>query len=264
MTMWDDLMLATIAADSLAAHAAALAAEGSPRGIDALDETSLHPVLARAFVAGGHGVTREYLYPGRVQDRPRGTERERCDLLLTPAGGAIEPVQDPVREAVRSDLEEASLFAGLLPRPEPRGSAPEDCYWLEVKTVAQYEYVDGVPGPNRRYASGLVRAIKTDLRKLSAEPFARSGALALVLFTAHEEVARHDVPIALHRALDAGVLFRPPLRRSFEIIDHAGNACCTLVWIPSLPDGGPSEPSGQPRRVRTRRSRRRREGHGQG
>jgi hypothetical protein len=258
--MWDDSLLVTIAADALAAHAASLVEEGAPRGIDALDETALHPIFAEAYRHAGLGVTREYLYPGRVSRRPRGVERERCDLLLSKDGDGARQVGDPVRDAVEGDHESASLFAGLLGAPLSRGVPPEECYWLEVKAVSQFEYVDGVPGPNRRYASGLVRAIKTDLRKLSAEPFARTGALALVLCTEHEDVARHDVPIALHRVLDAGVLFRPPLLRSFAIAEHAGNRCCTVVWVPSLPDDEPRDEGEE----RARRGPRRSRGRGRG
>jgi len=207
-------------------------AEGAVRGLDAMDEMEMQPLIADALIAGGLGVFREFPVPGPVGRRAKRTERARCDFALTPAPEL--PPGDPMAKLIEQDAAEKTLFAHAARSDEPPRTPVEDCYWLELKVVGQWIYVDGVPRANTAYASTLVWSIAQDLKKLEAEEMIRFGAVLLVLFTADEEVARHDMPIALHRALDRGVLFRAPITARLEIPDRVGNACCTLAWIPKV------------------------------
>src|SRR5690606_38954816 len=119
-----------------------LAAQQAVRGLDALDEVHLHRILAAAVESVGCGVLREVPYPGEAAGRPsrgrrpRRSERERCDLVLTPLPG--QPLADPVEALVERDRVEATLFAQLADEPapiplgEPAPCSPEDALWLEI------------------------------------------------------------------------------------------------------------------------------------
>lgn len=227
--MWRDDELLELAAKALREHAASLDAEQSVRGLDALDEVDLHPILAAGFAGAGFGVHREVPYPGPRGARPRTAERERCDLVLLPPGATR--LRDPVATLRERDALRGTLFESLGTPASAGDSPPEDACWIEVKTVGQFECVEGVPGPNRSYASGLVRSMTTDLRKLARDPRIMTGALMLVLFTADKAVGEHDLHLALHKAIDARAPVRTVRRASFAITERIGNAWCDLCWI---------------------------------
>lgn len=228
--MWSASMILSIAADALKEGAAALDAEQAPKGLEARSEVQLHPLLAAAFRRAGLGVACEQPYPGewrRPGQGPKASERERCDLVLTPEGSG--PLLDPLGEARRAEAERATLFAGRL--AEPGGTEPEEAFWLEVKTVAQYAYVEGVPGPNRAWGSLLTQAGR-DLAKLGREERVMHGGVLLVLFTADPATAEHDLEMFCHRALDRGCRLSSPVWESFAIADRVGNAWCTVALTP--------------------------------
>ena len=225
--------------------------EHAPLGLDALDETALHPLLAQGFERAGWGVFRETLYPGdagRSDDDDRGgepsrrdqngvdrrekdTARDRCDLVLTESPGVA--LLDPVHADRRLRAAADTLFADLAPAMEADANAdtvrPEDAFWLEIKSVAQYAYRDGVPGPNRSYAAEMVNGPAADVCKLIGDGIIERAALALILFTESEDIARNDIDQTAHALLDMGLPVGIPDIASTPIADRAGNAAATVA-----------------------------------
>ena len=231
--MWLPSEILALAAGALRDAEARLDQEQAVRGLDALAEVELHPILAEGLVAQGFGVIREQPFPGEPASRPEHRERERCDLVLLPSPDAV--LADPVATLREQDRLAGTLFeqhAAQRP-PDPAAVAPEDAYWLEIKCVGQHTIVDGYAGPNRTYASELIRAIATDVRKLARDPHIDTGALLLALFTADEAIARHDLDAALHRCLDRHVPLGHPEIDAFPITDRIGNTTCLVALIPA-------------------------------
>lgn len=240
---WDTEHIVKIAADSIAGWAAAADAEQAVRGVDALDELDLHPILAEGFARSGFGVTREWPFPGTGGVRGaiararklKASERDRCDMVLTPRPG-LSPA-DPVAEEAARRAAAATLFADVTGAPSedaPPLCAASECCWIEVKSVGQFVYRHGVPGPNSSYSSELTAAFATDLRKLGSDRVIQHGIALGVIFAAREEIIAHDVPIALHRCLDRGIRFGSPRRGGFPIADRAGNHWCEVWGVPSV------------------------------
>jgi hypothetical protein len=240
--MWRPDLLTDIAAAALKSHAEALAAEQAVRGLDALAETGFHPILAAGYAAAGFGVFREQPYPGQPMKRPRHMERERCDLALTDRQGVV--LRDPVAAVKALDAASGTLFEGAAPAMvEAEGGVdPADAFWLEVKAVGQYCYTHGVPGPNRAYSSELLSLAGSDIPKLSKEPMARFSGILVVLFTADEVTAKHDLGVFMHRCLDKDLPVQSPSTAGFRIVDIIGNAWCTVTLVPVRPDEDCGEP----------------------
>jgi hypothetical protein len=194
----------------LRARAEMLDAEQSVRGLDALEELGLHPIVAEALSEAGFGVFPEERYP-HVRHVPAGNLGERCDLVLTEGGRALaEPDREP------------TLF-------DPPDAVPlEDAFWLEIKLVGQFNEA----GPNPRYASQLLTEARRDVGKLASSPGIRNAAVLIVLFAEDEEVAEHDLAAWLTRCLDAGLPVGPPSLRSFPITDRLGHHRCALGLYP--------------------------------
>lgn len=226
--MWDPVQLLASAGTALQSVATSLEREQAVHGLDSLTEVSLHPLLAHGFTEAGWFAIREALYPGEVARRLKRSFRERCDIVLLPT--PCRRLVDPVAELMTNDRAAGTLFEKQTP-PPPAGAACSECYWMEVKGVGQYTYTQGVPGPNRTWASELVGGMYRDLRKLGADRHIRHGGLLLVLFTETSEVADHDLGVALHRAMDRGVAMRSPRIERFEIANRVGNGTCTLALI---------------------------------
>lgn len=230
--MWVYAEILAGVARALARREGELRAEQAVRGLDALAELEFHPLLARALAAQGWGVWRETPYPGAPGEpgrRPKRAQRERCDLVLTP--GPDRPPVDPVAILRAHDAAAGTLFERQARAAPAPGTPPEECCWLEVKVVGQHAFTHGVPGANAAYSSDLTRALAEDVLKLNAEPRVRFGGVLVVLMTAEEGVAEHDMAIACHRALDRGARFRAPLREGFEITDRIGNRRCDAVLV---------------------------------
>lgn len=206
--MWPLAELCDAFAAGLRARAAALDEEHSPYGLDALSEVELHPTLAAAAGTLGFGVLPETRYPLSATKRSRA-EGDRCDLVLTPTPG----------ESMRDPLLTGTLFGD-------RGVEAADALWVEVKTAHQYGLIDGVARPNAAYASELLRLATADVRKMAADGAIRHGALALVMFTADEATARHDLEVWAHRCLDHGLPIGAPLAAGFAVADRIGNGWC--------------------------------------
>jgi hypothetical protein len=182
-------------------------AEHAVYGFDALDELGLHPVIAEALRGSGMGAWPEQRYPGHWHKRKK-SHGQRCDLVLTPGG---VPLRDP---EVKS-----TLFDD--------GSAcdAEAAYWLEIKTVAQHE----TGGPFKRYSAELLSPVANDVKKIWSDGVIQHGGLLLVLFTAGQEVAEHDLAVWHERCLRKGFPVGPPAVRGVPLTDRIGNTWCTVA-----------------------------------
>ncbi|MBX3386803.1 MAG: hypothetical protein KF768_09545 [Phycisphaeraceae bacterium] len=263
--MWSTTDLIETIAAGLAERERALRDEQAVHGLDALDETALHPLIATAIHAAGRPIAREVAYPqsragstrrtaaspilnptpdppAEITDPTHDRERTRCDIVILPDG--FDHVADPVagRRTARNLRNEASgsLFeqsaerdAAAAVRDHPPGAcSPEDAFWLEVKAVGQYAYVRGVPGPNRTYASQLTRGVVGDLVKLRSDATLLHTASLLVLFCESLPIAEHDIGLLAHRCLDRDLPVWTPEVRSFPIVDRIGNGVCALALFP--------------------------------
>ncbi|MGQ0627812.1 MAG: hypothetical protein ACT4PL_06890 [Phycisphaerales bacterium] len=245
--MWNPHLVLAGTLDALRAAEARARTEQAIRGLDGLAELELHPLLATGLARAGLGVLREQPYPAewrralrrskRAQARrplPADSQRARCDLVLLPAPGLT--LADPLDTARSAAAAAQTLFAGCqdtTAAPAPTTIRPEDAFYLEVKCVGQFAYADGVPGPNRTYASELLRGLTADLRKLATDPAIEHGAALLVHFAAEPAVADHDLAVLISRCVDRGLVTRSPLQERFPIADRIGNALCTILLIES-------------------------------
>ncbi|MEM8757990.1 MAG: hypothetical protein AAGF47_09435 [Planctomycetota bacterium] len=224
--MWSIDELADTAAQAIERADRDAAQEHAVRGIDSLDETALHPILADGFSRAGLGVATERHYPSPPKRRPKTSERERCDLVLLPSPELA--LVDPSARADERDDIAGSLFASAT----PADLEPEDACWIEVKATGQFAARDGVPQPNARYTTELVRAPAADIRKLARDPRLAHAAVLIVLFAADEPTARHDLAVAAHRWLDADLPVRSPVIRCVPIDDRIGNAAAAICLAP--------------------------------
>lgn len=225
--------LVDVAAAALSQREAELRLEQAVRGLDALEELEFHPLLSAAFSAAGLGVVREAVYPAEVASRarPRRSERRRCDLVLLPGPGTL---LDPVAARVESEAVAGSLFGAVAEKLEPAtagGTRPEDAYWLEVKTVGQFAFVDGWSGPNRSYSSDMARAL-SDLDKLGGDGHIHRAGLALILFTRDQATADHDIDALYGQAIANAAPTLSPSRARLPIVDRIGNGLCTVCLFP--------------------------------
>lgn len=204
---------------SLRAEAARLDLEQATRGLDALEELALHPVLAEGLAAAGLGVHREEPYPAARGGR-RANEGERCDFVLT-AGG----------RALRATPRRASLF-------DPEDACdPAEALWCEVKVVAQF----CEEGANGGYAHALLRVVPGDAVKLGRDPGIAQAALLLILFARDAETADHDLARWLEHCLDGGLPMGIPSLRTLRIADRLGNQVCRIAVYPVTGRGAESD-----------------------
>lgn len=233
--MWSIDQIAELMAESVWLENLRLRAEDAVAGVDALDETALHPIIARHLALSGLGVLREQHFPTPKRARPKNSERERCDLVLThdPAGVLIDPVEIDRREHELS----GTLFAPVADKAAALvGTAPEDALWIELKVCGQYEFVAGVPIPNTAYTTGVIRGPATDIRKLARERAIQFAAATLILFAIDEPTARHDLQIAAHKWLDQSLPIREPIMRFTPIDERIGNTVAAVCMIPVRPN----------------------------
>jgi hypothetical protein len=256
--VWDRDAILLAAAEAVEAEERRLADEQAVHGLDSYDELSFHALIAGALARTGLGVLREQPYPHewrRKRPPPAATgptahadddsplplprDRQRCDLILTPGPG--RPLADPL-DVVKTARAARRLAAGTLfesvmgepHEPPPAGAPgvpPDEAFWLEVKLIGQYTYIAGIPGPNRAYASELVRGVRSDLAKLDADPMIVHSALLLILFTQDQGAAEHDLIVVMHRCLDRNLPVCAPLRHRVSIADRIGNRVCTVGLI---------------------------------
>ncbi len=203
---WSTADLADAIDTGLRASAAADDAEQAVYGFDHLDELGLHPLLQEALRAAGYGVWPEQRYPSDWQRRR--SEGKRCDIVLTPDD---KPLREPQVKGTLFDSVDAC--------------DPEEAYWLEVKSVAQYE----TGGPFARYSAELLAPVAADVQKLWGDGRIFHAGLLLVLFTADRDVAEHDIAAWHRRCLDRGYPVATPATRGFEITERVGNGYCAAA-----------------------------------
>lgn len=207
--MWSPADITDALETGLRDHASRLDLEQAVYGLDALDELGLHPILADCLQRAGYGVQREQRYPADCRRR-LVSEGERCDFVLTPDHRALAPY-DLVKH-------EQTLF-------DPSDAVPADeAFWMEVKVVAQFT----TEGPNRQYASQLLSNVRHDVSKLSKDRDILHAGLLIVLWTANERIARHDLEIWHQRCLDRALPVALPSVRVLPITDRIGNGVCAV------------------------------------
>lgn len=176
-------------------------------GFDALDELGLHPIIQDALRGAGYGVWAEQRYPGHWH-KAKKSHGVRCDMVLTRDGLPLRDVD------VRG-----TLFDGQA------AADPEQAYWLEVKSVAQFE----TSGPFKRYSSELLSPVAQDVKKIWNDGVIQHGGLLIVLFTQSQAFAEHDLAAWHERCMQRGYPVGPPAVRGFEITDRIGNAWCAAA-----------------------------------
>jgi len=204
---WSTPDIADAVAAGLARRGAEDDAEHAVYGFDALDELGLHPIIQQSLQDAGWGVWPEVRYPGHWHKTKR-SEGLRCDVVITPDG---KPIRD------------ASVRGTLF----DDGSAvdPEAAYWLEIKTVAQYQ----TDGPFKRYSAELLSPVANDVKKIWSDGIIQHGGLLIVLFTQNQETAEHDLAVWHERCLRKGFPVGPPAVRGHPITDRIGNCWCTAA-----------------------------------
>lgn len=205
---WSTGMIADAVSDGLHAVAQSQDHEQVVYGFDHCDELGLHPLIHQALRDRGFGVWPEQRYPS-AWIRSRKSEGLRCDVVLTEDADVLG-LRDP-------ELRNTLFDQG-------HACDPEDAYWLEIKTVAQYT----IDGPFRRYSSELSTPVSKDIKKLWKDGLIRHAGLLLVLFTADKMIADHDLAVWYHRCLNRGDSIEPPALRGFEITDRIGNSYCSV------------------------------------
>lgn len=198
--------IADAVASGLQHQAEADDAEQAVYGFDIRSELELHPLIQQSLTAAGFGVYPEQRYPDHRQKRYK-SHGKRCDIVLTDG----PPLRDPL---VKNTLFDNAPAAD-----------PEDAYFLEIKTVAQFE----IEGPFRRYSSELLGVVANDIKKLSRDLGIVHAGLLLVLFTQDQAVAEHDVRAWLDRTWKKKFPVQPPAMRGFPIRDRVGNAWCQVA-----------------------------------
>ncbi len=207
---WSITAIADAVAAGLVCESARFDAEQAVYGLDSLDELALHPLIASALRDAGFGVYREQRYPADRRCR-RVSEGERCDLVLTPAGRPLDAPEEP-----------KTLF------DPPDAVSLGDAFWLETKVVAQFT----ANGPNRRYSSLLLGDVRRDVAKLAKDPGIRHAGLGIVLFTAEQHVADHDLAAWQQRCDELELPVAAPEIRHARVSDRLGNEVCTVALFP--------------------------------
>lgn len=213
-------------------HAVTLDEEQSVRGIDALTETQLHPIIALGIEQSGLGVAREQCYPALDHDNPSRVKRQRCDLVVlpTPEHHLIDPVQERRERSLAAD----TLFGGVdvATSADPRRCEAHEALWIEVKSIAQHACREGVYTPNHAYASELTTGLSSDIAKLASDELIEHACVVLVMFAADETTIEHDATQAVAHASGIGLPVRSPMIESRAITDRGGNGAMGVVLVP--------------------------------
>jgi hypothetical protein len=206
---WD--RLADLLADGLLERERALSLEQAVYGLDSLDELKLHDVIATIF-SSHCSVAREVHYPSSAGRRQ--THRNRCDLVLCPAGRPL-----------KRDTAPTTLF------DPPDESLPQDAMWIEVKLARQFQSIDR---RDSSYGSKWRSKVMADLQKVESDPAVRDAALLLILFTGTEAAIEPDLDAFETALAIAGLLSGFRSARTTTIADRIGHRFCTVVFWPTV------------------------------
>lgn len=230
--MWSHLELLDTIRARLRLEDRALREQQAVRGLDALREIDLHPLISHAFSDGPLSSLREVYYPSSDSVLPNGNQRDRCDFVVLPDGK--KSLFDPVDAHKKLQSASGTLFEPVasLPEIEAHECHPTDAFWVEIKIIAQHRYIDGVPVPNPKYAHELLSGPRTDVIKLAADPMIRHAGVLVVIFSEYEEAGVHDLSMAMREMIDQDLPVGMPEYTSLPIVDLGGNAWCTLGLIP--------------------------------
>lgn len=217
---------------ALLSHADQLDEEQSVRGVDALSETQLHPVIALGITESGLGIHREQCYPSLEHDNPSRVKRQRCDLVVLsdPTSTLIDPVQERYEHTLAQD----TLFGGVDLQTQtgtPRCEA-QDALWIEIKSIAQHAHRDGVYTPNHSYSNELTAGLSSDIAKLASDERIEHACVMLVLFAETTDTIEHDGTQAVSYASGIGLPVRSPMIESSPITDRGGNGALGVVLVP--------------------------------
>ncbi len=215
---WDYALLVELAASGLAREAQRLAADQSVRGIDAVGEILLHPLLRAGIASGPYRVLAEERYPPS-RSKKRRSEGERCDFVV------IDTRDAPDAHHLVDPLAAGTLFGS-------RGADPEQALWVEVKVVHQWMLFDGGIRANPAYSSLLLREATSDVRKLSKERGISAAAVLIVMFTDTAATAQHDLGEWHKRCVLMGLPVSVPFVQQFAITDRLGNGSCSVALAP--------------------------------
>jgi len=205
---WSATRLVDVIVEGLRARAREDDLEQAVYGFDALDELGLHPLIQQALRGQGYGIWPEQPYPGDWFKRRR-SEQKRCDVVVTPAPD--RPLRDPVVKNTLFDT--------------PAAVDAQEAYWMEIKTVAQFE----TSGPFKRYSAELFSPVTQDVKKLWTDGGIGFAGLLLVLFTATRSLAMHDLTVWHERCMEKGLPVAVPVVRGLAITDRIGNGYCTAA-----------------------------------
>lgn len=230
--MWSYRTVICAIADGFSLAEEALRREHARSGIDALGETHLHPFARKGLEQSQSDVLREIHLPSTDRHLPGRNARDRADLVILPGGkkSIFDPV-DAHKEALNAS---DTLFADVASPSQPGDDEcdPGDALWIEIKSVPQFRYIDGVPVPNARYSHELLTGPRQDVIKLAADPLIRHAGVLVILFNEHREAGPHDLAACVRDMLDHDLPVGMPEIEQLPIQDRAGNAWCTLGLIP--------------------------------
>lgn len=182
-------------------------------GLDTRDERQIQELLADGLRRHGKfEVAREVHYPSSV-GRKR-THRQRCDLVLTPAGRPL-----------KLDFQPDTLF------DPPNLAKPQEGLWLEVKVAYQFR-----EGGIRHggYGSQWRDAVVEDLRKIEADPLIREAGLALVVFNESQLILDKDLQLFEDVLMRKEVLAGFRHVRTVPIIERIGHTLCSVAVWPTV------------------------------
>jgi hypothetical protein len=109
---------------------------------------------------------------------------------------------------------------------------PSDAFWVEIKCIPQFRYVDGVPVPNTKYAHEIIAGPSEDVIKLASDPLIRHAGVLVVVFNELEVAGPHDLAMSVREMIDRDLPVGMPEIEQLPIQDRGGNAWCTLGLIP--------------------------------
>lgn len=216
---WDFSTVADHLHEALSTAEAELRLEQAVYGLDAMDERQLQTLLADRLSAR-YAVAREVHYP--LSRGRKLSHRPRCDLVLAPAGQAIEPEVLP--ETTLFDPPAAAAGA-------PRYCKPADALWLEVKVAYQFREGGARHGG---YGAQWRQNVVADLRKMEADEQIREAGLVLIVFNESKAILDKDLELFEDVLAIKEVLAGFRHVRSVPILDRIGHHLCTTALWPTI------------------------------
>jgi len=208
---WDFSTVADEIAAVIARAESDLRLEQAVYGLDARDELAIQSLIADGLKSR-YEVAREVHYPSSSGNKL--THRQRCDIVLTPLGQALQLDHAP-----------ATLF------DPPDLAKPEQALWLEVKVA--YQFREG-GARHAGYGAQWRSAVVDDLRKMEGEERIREAGLLLIVFNESQEILEKDLELFELGLMQKEVLAGFRQVRSVPILDRIGHHLCTAALWPTI------------------------------